>query len=919
MSKQYDPSSIEEKWQSRWSEEKVFEVRPEKQKTKFYCLEMYPYPSATLHMGHLRNYVLGDCLARFKRAQGYNVLYPMGYDAFGLPAENAAIKQGINPGEWTLNNIKKIKRQQQRMGLSYDWSRQIQTCDEEYYRWNQWIFLKFLEKGLAYQKEAWVNWCPKCGTVLANEQVVNDRCWRCSHRVERKKLTQWFFRTRNYADELLNDLEELDWPERVKEMQKNWIGRSEGAEIKFKVKGSREEVSIFTTRADTLYGVTFLTFAPEHPLVERWVKGTRFEEGWKELLALSQKKDMVEKEKKGLFIGKHALHPITMEEIPIWVGSFVLYEYGGGAVMGVPAHDQRDFEFAKQNDLPIKLVIQPFEHKLDEGRLARAFTEEGYLVNSGEFNDLPSKEGTAKITKKLEELGKGKKAVDYKLKDWLISRQRYWGTPIPIVYCEGCGVVPVPEKDLPVTLPKDVEFTGSGNPLETSKSWVETTCPKCGGKARRETDTMDTFVDSSWYFLRYCSPHQKNSLVDKSDVKYWMPVDQYIGGIEHAVMHLLYSRFFAKALRDFGLIEVEEPFSKLLCQGMVKNLTPFCPQCNRFLHSSEISNNLCSSCGGEMQMRSVAMSKSLGNIVEPEKLITKYGADTARFFTLFASNPESDFEWLESGIESIFKLMKKIYELLTSQPKECRTSWAPYDDWLNFKLHQTIKQVTDSIDQLKLRDALNYLNELINSLNSYREVKPNKKLFGEISKDLLLMLSPIVPHLCEEVWEQNGSGEFISLERWPTYDKKIIKEETKWDMLESLIEDIKEILKITKMRPKRINLIVGLPWKYEFFSKLRELLETTKAQQVIMKTLMKEQELRKHGKEISGLLKKVIDKPSLLSSRALSREDEFDFLKKAKDILTKQFGVQTEVIIEEESTQAKAKQALPRRPAILIE
>jgi leucyl-tRNA synthetase len=919
MAKQYNPTEIEEKWQNKWSKARIFEARLDWQKPKFYCLEMYPYPSGALHMGQVRNYVMVDCLARFKRMQGYNLLYPVGYDAFGLPAENAAILHGINPVEWTRNNIEKIKYQQERIGLSYDWSRQIQTCDEEYYGWNQWIFLKFLENGLAYQKEAWVNWCPKCKTVLANEQVVDDKCWRCSTLVERRRLTQWFFKIRDYAEELLEDLEKLDWPERVKEMQRNWIGKSEGTQIKFKLKGGEEEISIFTTRPDTLYGVSFLAFAPEHPLVEGWVKGTPLEASWKELLELSQRRDKAEREKKGLFIGKWALHPFTKAEIPIWVGSFVLYEYGGGAVMGVPAHDQRDFEFAKQNDLPIKLVIQPFEYLIDESKLSSAFIGEGYLVNSGEFNGMPNREAATKITKKLKELGKGGKAIDYKLRDWLISRQRYWGTPIPIVYCKRCGVVPVPEKDLPLTLPKDVEFTGSGNPLATSKAWVETTCPKCGEKARKETDTMDTFVDSSWYFLRYCSPHLKQSLVNKSEASYWMPVDQYIGGIEHAVMHLLYARFFTKALRDLGLIQVKEPFSRLLCHGMVKKSTPFCLQCNRFLHPSEVSHNHCKACGSELQMRSVAMSKSLGNIVEPEKLINKYGADTARFFTLFASNPESDFEWSDSGVESIFRLLKKTYELLTSSPKEYRISRNAFDDWLNLKLHQTIRQVAQSIKQLKIRDALNLLIEFINNLSFYKESKPNKKLFEEASKDLLLLLAPVTPHLCEEVWEQKGDKSFISLERWPTYNEKVLEEEAKWNLLENLIGDIKEILKITKIKAKHIKLIIASSWKYKFFSKLKEELGVTKVQQVIMKKLMKKPELKKHGKEISLLLKKVIDKPSLLPSRIFSREEEFDFINQAKVILANQFGVQTEVVLEEESAEAKAKQALPGRPALLIE
>ncbi|HDD46401.1 MAG TPA: leucine--tRNA ligase, partial [Candidatus Aenigmarchaeota archaeon] len=615
---------FEVKWQREWEKTGIFKAKPRGK--KYYVLEMFPYPSGKLHMGHVRNYSIGDAYARFKRMLGYNVLYPMGYDALGLPAENAAIKHNACPKEWTYERIKEMREQQKRLGFSYDWSREIRTCDPDYYKWNQWIFLQFFKRGLVYRKKAPVNWCPSCQTVLANEQVIEGKCWRCKTKVTQKELEQWFINIRKYANELLKGLEKLKgWPERVKIMQENWIGKSEGAEIEFKIEGSNKSIKIFTTRPDTIYGVTFMVFAPEHPMVRELVKGTEYESKVEEFIERVRAESLAErtdesKPKEGMFIGRYAINPVNGERVPIYIGDFVIYEYGGGAVMAVPAHDQRDFEFAKKHGIEIKVVIRPGDKELKAEEMERAYVDDGIMVNSGKFNGMHNREAMKKIVEYLEELGVGKAKVEYKLRDWLISRQRYWGTPIPIIYCEKCGVVPVKEEDLPVLLPDDVKFTGKGNPLQTSKTFLNVSCPKCGGKARRETDTMDTFFDSSWYFFRYCSPNTSNAPFDKEAVEYWCPVDQYIGGIEHATMHLIYARFFTKALRDLGLVSIDEPFTNLLTQGMV------------------IKDG-------------AKMSKSLGNVVDPGEMIEKYGADTVRLFILFASSPEKELEWSDKGIE----------------------------------------------------------------------------------------------------------------------------------------------------------------------------------------------------------------------------------------------------------------------------
>ncbi|MCD6557407.1 MAG: leucine--tRNA ligase [Candidatus Aenigmarchaeota archaeon] len=783
--------SIEKKWQKRWEEAGIFNVTERNDKKKYYVLEMFPYPSGRLHMGHLRNYSIGDAFARFMIMRGFNVIHPMGYDAFGLPAENAAIKGKSHPAAWTKQTITEMIKQQKMLGLSYDWRRMIKTCSPEYYKWNQWLFLKFLERGLAYKKKSPVNWCPGCKTVLANEQVENGRCWRCKSTVEVKNIDQWFFKITAYADELLSDLDKLDWPERVKTMQRNWIGKSEGTLVNFRLKGSDDIIPVFTTRPDTLFGVTFIVFAPEHPKVMELVAGTKYEEKVKNFV----KKVVIEdrftrtaedKEKEGMFIGKYAVNPLNGEEIPIYIANFVLLEYGTGAIMAVPAHDQRDFEFAKKYNIPIKVVITPKDKELRPEELKEAYVGEGVLVNSGEFDGMSNIAAMEKINDFIEKNGYGKRTVQYKIRDWLISRQRYWGTPIPVVYCDKCGIVPVPEKDLPVELPTDVKFDGKGNPLETSETFVRTNCPKCGGPARRETDTMDTFVDSSWYFFRYCDPTNDKAPFDKNKVKYWCPVDQYIGGIEHAILHLLYARFFTKVMRDIGLVDIDEPFSRLLCQGMITK-------------------------------DGAKMSKSLGNIVEPKEIIKKYGADTARLFMLFTALPEKEFEWSDRGVESCFRFIKRVWKLVTEDAllSEKITN---KDKYILTKLQRTIEDVTKKIAKFQFNLAVGSLMGFVNEVCKYKELPVNKDVYNEVIEKVLILLTPFTPHICEELWEHLGKKPFISLEKWPEPDESKIDEELERmeEAVSKTVEDIREIIKITKKKPKKVCLYV-IPKEFDYF------------------------------------------------------------------------------------------------------
>src|SRR3990170_4376658 len=646
MAARYEFRKIEEKWQKSGEESGLYEVKEDSDRRKRYVLVMFPYPSGELHMGHMRNYVIGDLVARYSRMKGFNVLHPMGYDAFGLPAENAAIERGIHPRKWTNDNIDIIRKQIKRQGISYNWEREISTCEPEYYRWGQWLFLKFMEKGLVYRKKAEVNWCPSCQTVLANEQVHAGRCWRCGSIVETKQLEQWFFKITAYVEELLKDLDSLTgWPDRVRVMQTNWIGKSSGAYVDFKLKKNGEKVTVFTTRPDTLFGATFFLLAPEHPLVEKLVLGTDYEEKVKEFrqkVSLQSDFDRTSLEipKEGCFTGTYAINPLNGEEIPIWLADYIMMGYGTGAVMAVPAHDQRDFEFAQKYGLPVRVVIQPDGDNLSVERMNQAFEGVGVMVNSGKFDGMQSDDGIKAINKFLKDKKIGKFAINYRLRDWLISRQRYWGNPIPIIYCDNCGIVPVPEEELPVVLPEDVKIEArGGSPLANHEAFIKTRCPNCEGPARRETDTMDTFTDSSWYFFRYTSPRESKAAFRAEAANYWMPVDQYIGGIEHAVMHLLYARFFTKAIRDFGLCEVSEPFSNLLTQGMVVK-------------------------------DGAKMSKSKGNIVSCDELVDKYGADTGRLFILFASPPEKDLEWSEAGVEGSFRFLNRVWTRVLKEVSE---------------------------------------------------------------------------------------------------------------------------------------------------------------------------------------------------------------------------------------------------------
>jgi len=785
LEEKYIPQKVELNWQHYWSENKLFRTDAGTEKEKFYCLEMFPYPSGKIHMGHVRNYAIGDVIARYKRMRGCNVLHPMGWDAFGLPAENAAIKEKVHPAQWTYENIEYMKTQLNRMGLSYDWGREVTTCSPEYYRWNQWFFLKMFEKGLAYKKSSFVNWCQSCATVLANEQVIDGKCWRCESEVIQKELDQWFFRITQYADELLEGCDRLKgWPENVVAMQRNWIGRSEGVEMDFPIDGRDEKIRIFTTRPDTLWGATFLCLAAGHPLSERLVMD-------KDRFAGMKTKYETTDEKEGLFTGCYAINPMNHEKIPVYVASFVLMEYGTGAIMSVPAHDQRDYDFATKYNLPIKTVIQPEQRFTGEDGgpavMREAYEDEGILVNSGQFTGLKSADARTEIGKYVEERGLGKRVINYKLRDWGISRQRYWGTPIPIIYCKGCGIVPVSEEDLPVVLPENVTFSGKGgSPLLDLPSFLKVSCPRCGGEGRRETDTMDTFVDSSWYFVRYCSGRDEEALT-KGHISYWMPVDQYIGGVEHAVLHLLYSRFFTRVLRDLQILTFDEPFNNLLTQGMVCMETLKCPE-HGWLFPSEVRDEKCLNCGSPvLRGRVEKMSKSKKNVVDPDHLISRYGADTSRLFSLFAAPPEKDLEWSEKGVEGAYRFLNKVWGIVYKNKNKMISSGSRGDNFpvlqsstqsLVRKTHQTIKKVTNDIErEYHFNTAIAALMELVNELSAVQPQNDEEwTVYRHSVEILLLLLSPFSPHIAEELWEAIGNTPSILLQRWPQWSEELAKE-----------------------------------------------------------------------------------------------------------------------------------------------
>ncbi|MFW6139914.1 MAG: leucine--tRNA ligase [Acidobacteriota bacterium] len=767
MSQKYDFKKIEKKWQDKWEKEESFKVTEDPDRPKYYALEMYPYPSGRIHMGHVRNFSILDVISRYKTMNGYNVLHPIGWDAFGMPAENAAIKEGIHPKKWTLDNIFHMKRQLKRLGFSYDWSREVNTCLPEYYKWNQWIFLKMFEKGLAFRKKSSVNWCPECQTVLANEQVISGKCWRCDAEVEQKHMEQWFLKITHYADELLSGHKQLNkWPQNVIAMQKNWIGKSRGAQLHFKVSDSDISIETFTTRIDTIYGATFLVLSPEHPLCLSLIEGSKdedFKRKWIRQKVRQQHRGEVdlEEEKEGIDTGRTAVNPFTNENIPIWIANYVLMEYGTGAIMAVPAHDERDFQFAQKYSLPIREVIVP-QGKEEKEKPDDFFTGYGRLINSGPYSEMTSRQAVQEMIKFMQEEKLGKETVLFRLRDWGVSRQRYWGTPIPIIYCKKCGMVKVPYKDLPVTLPSEVEFKGEeGSPLEKSEDFVKTKCPLCHGEARRETDTMDTFFDSSWYYFRYCSPEEEKLPFRPENAEYWLPVDIYVGGVEHAILHLIYARFFCKVLRDFGLTNIDEPFPYYLGQGMVTK-------------------------------DGSAMSKSKGNVVDPDEMVEKYGADTVRLFILFAAPPEKEFAWDDQGIEGCFRFLNRIWMFfqenldLFSSAERADDSEDEFSEKIKstqMKMHQTVKKVTQDIgERYHLNTAISSIMEFFNQIKkASSELRSNpsgQKVLKQCMTVLLKLISPFAPHISEELWELTGHSSILFPSLWPEYDPSLVKEET---------------------------------------------------------------------------------------------------------------------------------------------
>lgn len=753
----YSPQEIEKKWQAKWTEDDVYKTEMDPDRPKYYALEMFPYPSGNLHMGHVRNYSIGDVLARYKTMEGYNVLHPMGFDSFGMPAENAAIKHGVKPSDWTFSNIEHMKQQQSQMGLSYDWDRQAVTCTPEYYRWTQWLFELFYKRGLAYKKKASVNWCDTCGTVLANEQVVDGKCWRCDSDVQKKDLSQWFLKITDYADILLKDLDKLEgWPERVKTMQDNWIGRSEGLEFQLDVPELAEKLPVYTTRPDTAYGITFVALAAENPIVAKICAGNPKAEAIEAFCAKVRNQSELERtssesEKEGIFTGIYAINPFNGNKVQLWVTNYVLADYGTGAVMGVPSGDQRDWMFAKKYDLPIILTIQPKGQELHLEEMTEAYTDkDGVLVNSGKFSGMEMHKAMSGIIDEAEAQGFGQRKVNYRLRDWLISRQRYWGAPIPVIHCPHCGEVLVPEKDLPVLLPEDVSFDqGSLSPLASSESFVHCKCPQCGADATRETDTMDTFICSSWYYLRYTDPKNDQAPFDKDKVNYWAPVDQYIGGIEHAILHLLYSRFFTKVLHDAGLVDFDEPFKNLLTQGMVLK-------------------------------DGSKMSKSKGNVVSPEEIIEKYGADTARLFILFAAPVDRDLEWSDQGVEGAYRFLGRVWRILGHFEDDIQAGQDEYDvtaltkeeQELRRVLHLTIRKVTEDVrDRFMFNTAISSVMELVNAFYGFQDKAINQGLVREIAADLVKMLAPFAPHITEELWSRLFGNGSVHQQKWPAYDE----------------------------------------------------------------------------------------------------------------------------------------------------
>jgi len=852
---------------------------------------MFPYPSASfLHMGHVRNYAIGDTITRFKRLCGFNVLYPMGYDSFGLPAENAAKKQKIHPREYTEGAIDQIMRYQKDLGLSYDWDRIIATHRPQYYKWNQYFFIKFFEKGLAYRKKAAVNYCEHCNTVLANEEVEAGKCWRCENDVVQKELDQWFLKTTAYADELLRCISDLGWSDKIKAIQENWIGKSQGVMIDFHIDNNEKTLfPIFTTRPDTIFGVTFMVIALDHPRLQEYIDGTPYEDTVKKFVDESRKakisddKDFLEKA--GVFTGIYAINPLNNERVPVYAGNFVVADYASGMIMAVPAHDQRDFEFAKKHNIPVRIVIQDDKESLNAESMDRAYTDEGHLTNSGSFNGLHNKDAIERISGYIEKNGLGRLTINYKLRDWLISRQRYWGTPIPIVYCGKCGAVPLNEKDLPLLLPDDVQFEDKGNPLLTSKSFLNAVCPKCGGAAKPETDTMGGFMDSSWYFLRYCSPKTVDVPFSKDAADYWLPVDQYIGGIEHAVGHLIYSRFFTKALRDMGLVSVDEPFMNLFNQGIVYK-------------------------DGHK------MSKSYGNIVTQDEISSRYGIDTARLFMLFVASPDKEMEWSDQGVEGSFKMIMRMYRIFEEFSEDAiNSSSSIKDDFLRSRRSLAIKSISSAIDDFKLNNAIIHLMEFINYLADNKELV-SRPVLKETLEMLAIIINPFMPHISEECHEMIGGKGFASTASWPIVDDSMIRKDLHYleDMISCTKKDIYSVLSLAKIdKPSEIRLIIAEPWKYDLIFKIRDSSLTTRNSADILKAIMAT-DLKKHGQDVIKLVPKILER---LPEIILNQDSEFEAFS-LDTSLGKEFNCNIIIERAQDSKEHKARQAMPGKAAIVV-
>ena len=935
---EYNPDDSEPEWQRRWDEAEVFASEADPGQPKFYCLEMYPYPSGRMHMGHVRNYSIGDAVARYRRAMGFNVLYPMGFDSFGMPAENAAIAEGGHPRDITERNMASITEQIKRMGFSYDWNRQLKSHDPDYYRWNQWVFKRFMENGLAYREHAPVNWCEACTTVLANEQVKNGRCWRCGSEVVQRDMSQWFLRITEYADELLEGLEHIEYPENVKLLQQDWIGRSEGAEITFSIEGfPDDEIKVFTTRPDTLFGATFVTLAPEHPLCSILVKDTEYEEDWlnlrDEVVRMSDfDREKVLKEKKGVFLGRNAIHPLTGESIPIWSGNFVLASYGTGAVMAVPAHDERDFDFATRYGIPIKKVLLSSEGEDPAEELSKAFTGLGWMCNSSRdgFDGTYGEEAKRAIISILEDEGSGRGTIQWKLRPWLISRQRYWGTPIPVIHCPECGSVPVPDDQLPVELPDDVSFSGHGNPLETSETFCSVECPDCGGKARRETDTMDTFVDSSWYFLRYADATNNDAIFDMDKANYWLNVDFYCGGIEHAQMHLIYARFWTKALRDLGLMGIDEPFQTLLCQGMVNAPAPWCDDCSITLDVSHRGSG-CPHCGSELTERSAKMSKSLGNTVSPEEMIEKFGADTVRLFILFAAQPTAGMDWSDSAVEANHRQVVQLSEI-----PESVLGWSgspsPMDAWLRARVRMRFSEWRGAMDAYDLRRAVEISHfDLVKDLNWYlRRGGEDPETGRWLLRNWTFMLQTATPHLAEDWWSLlDGDGlvagtVFEGPGDLDDADQRILDDEAFLRMVLDEARERKQLaLRHLEKQPRVLTLFTSDDWKYDLAlsglhfqadgGDVKQFQKVIDTKPYAQEGEMRGQVIKLWRKRMLPMLFKWSDAHKGLLIRGLN---EAAVIRASADFIAAEMGVESVDVISSDS-EGRGDAAFPLKPAVL--